>query len=63
MAYMYCNINKSVIYYKHKISNKIRSTTMNKVSFKFKTIEAVVIGLALDIVALLTAIIIYGVIL
>ena len=36
---------------------------MNKVSFKFKVIEAVVIGLALDIVALLTSIIIYGVIL
>ena len=36
---------------------------MDKLSFKFKTIEAIVIGLALDIVALLTAIIIYGVIL
>ena len=36
---------------------------MNKLGFKFKTIEAIVIGLALDIIALLTAIIIYGVIL
>ena len=36
---------------------------MNKVSFKFKTVEAVVIGLALDIIALLTAILVYGVIL
>ena len=36
---------------------------MNKVSFKFKTIEAIVIGLALDIIALLTAILVYGVIL
>lgn len=36
---------------------------MNEFSYKFKTIEAVVIGLALDIVALLTSIIIYGVIL
>ena len=36
---------------------------MNKLSFKFKTIEAIVIGLALDIVALLTAILVYGVIL
>ena len=36
---------------------------MNKVSFKFKAVEAIVIGLALDIIALLTAIIIYGVIL
>ena len=36
---------------------------MDKVSFKFKTVEAIVIGLALDIIALLTAIIIYGVIL
>ena len=63
ITYMYCNINKTVLYYKHKISNKIRSTTMNKISFKFKTIEAIVIGLALDIVALLAAILIYGVIL
>lgn len=36
---------------------------MNKASFKFKTIEAIVIGLALDIIALLTAILVYGVIL
>lgn len=36
---------------------------MNKLSFKFKTIEAIVIGLALDIIALLTAILVYGVIL
>lgn len=36
---------------------------MNKVNFKFKTIEVIIIGLALDIIALLTAIIIYGVIL
>lgn len=36
---------------------------MNKLSFKFKTIEAIVIGLALDIVALLVAILVYGVIL
>jgi len=36
---------------------------MNKLSFKFKTIEAIIIGLALDIIALLAAIIIYGVIL
>lgn len=36
---------------------------MDKISFKFKTIEAIVIGLALDIIALLTAILVYGVIL
>ena len=36
---------------------------MDKVSFKFKAVEAIVVGLALDIIALLTAIIIYGVIL
>lgn len=36
---------------------------MNSLSYKFKTIEAIVIGLALDILVLLTAIIIYGVIL
>ena len=36
---------------------------MNEVSFKFKTVEAIVIGLALDIIALLTAILVYGVIL
>lgn len=36
---------------------------MHKLSFKFKTIEAIVIGLALDIIALLTAILVYGVIL
>lgn len=36
---------------------------MNKLSFKFKTVEAIVIGLALDIIALLTAILVYGVIL
>lgn len=36
---------------------------MNKLSFKFRTIEAVIIGLALDIVALLAAILVYGVIL
>ena len=36
---------------------------MNKVSFKFKAVEAIVIGLALDIIALLAAILIYGVIL
>lgn len=36
---------------------------MNNLSYKFKIIEAIVIGLALDILAFLTSIIIYGVIL
>ena len=36
---------------------------MNELSYKFKTIRAIIIGLALDIIALLTAILVYGVIL
>lgn len=36
---------------------------MNQPSFKFRTVRAVIIGLALDILVLLTSIIIYGVIL
>ena len=36
---------------------------MNNLGYKFETVEAVVIGLAVDILVLLTSVIIYGVIL